>query len=324
MREFKVNNWLGLTKEGEYITIDQVKDIHTDYYCPACGEVLHGRALESELVERHFYHLQNNNLESCNCEQAYKRYWKDKFISVGEIMTLPFLNEITCIAKEIDYKVNSDLIADIYIKSSNDDDILILFEDNKQVENSNLNYTIFYLNFMELKRDLTNINECLVLLHSEQINKMNIEFKNKINDIASVFTRFLKIDFSECAVNINKCVSIKKEFELLGYKDECIIMDCLIDSLKKRTTAICKYKNINITKDEVKAVEFLINKLRAITKYNISLDVKMLKSMKYKIYNKGYYNNSWSKSVYFDLIKPIGLEFNSYINKIENILSNYE
>ena len=54
MREFKVNNWLGLTKEGEYITIDQVTDIHTDYYCPSCGEILHGRALESELVERHF------------------------------------------------------------------------------------------------------------------------------------------------------------------------------------------------------------------------------------------------------------------------------
>ena len=52
MREFKVNNWLGLTKEGEYVTIDQVTDIHTDYYCPSCGE----------------------------------------------IMTLPFLNEITCIA----------------------------------------------------------------------------------------------------------------------------------------------------------------------------------------------------------------------------------
>ena len=320
-KEFKVNNWLGLTKEGEYITIDQVTDIHTDYYCPSCGEILHGRALESELVERHFYHLQNNNLESCNCEQAYKKYWKDKFISVGEIMTLPFLNEITCIAKEIDYKVNSDLIADIYIKSSNDDNILILFEDNKTVENSDLNYTIYYLNFMELKRDLTNINECLILLHSEEINKLNNEFKNKINIMINEFKNNLHKEESNLGIDINKFTTLEEELRTLKYYGEYELMSGIIKSLKNRIIPKYTYKNVNIINSEVDALRKLIGTLSYVTKFNIDLDLKLLKSINYKIYNKGYYSNSWNRHIYFDFIKPLGQEFNTYISKIEKVFN---
>lgn len=322
MREFKVNNWLGLTKEGEYITIDQVKDIHTDYYCPACGEVLHGRALESELVERHFYHLQNNNLESCNCEQAYKRYWKDKFISVGEIITLPFLNEMTCIAKEIDYKINNDLTADIYIKSSNNDNILILFEDNKTVENSDLNYTIYYLNFMELKRDLTNINDCLVLLHSEEINKLNNEFKNKINDMANEFKENLKKEEYTCGIDIKRFSILEDELKRLKYFEEYELMNNIVKSLKSRNIPKYKYKHYTILEKEIEGLRKLLSTLLYITTLNIDLDIKLLKYINNKIYNKGYYINSWSKCIYFDLIKPLGQEFNTYINNIENIIKS--
>lgn len=324
MREFRVNNWLGLTKEGEYITIDQVKDIHTDYYCPACGEVLHGRALESELVERHFYHLQNNNLESCNCEQAYKRYWKDKFISVGEIITLPFLNEMTCINKEIDYKVNDILTADIYIKTANNDNVLILFDDDKQVQNSKLDYTIYHLNFMQLERDLSNLEECITLLHIEEINKTNRDFYNKITSLADRFKNHLNVDQLGCKVNINKYIELQKELNEAGYKDEYIIIDCLINSLKNRVSTTYKYKDKIISKEEIEGIGRVINKLKGLTNFNVNLEIRALKSINYKIYNKGYYNNSWSKSVYFDLIKPIGSEFNTYINNIENILNSNE
>lgn len=325
MKEFNnIHNWLALTKEGEYITIDQVTDIRTDYYCPSCGEVLHGRALESELVDRHFYHLQNNNLESCNCEQAYKRYWKDRFISVGEVITLPFLKEITCISKEIDYKINDNLTADIYVKTENNDNVLILFDNNKQVQNSDLNYTIYYLNFMQLERDLTNINECLTLLHIEEINRINKDFYDKINSLANKFKTNLTKDQASCKVNINKYIQLQEELHQAGYKDEYIIIDCLINSLKNRVSSVYKYNNIIIADEEIEAVGKLVNRLKGLTNFNVNLEVKALKSINYKIYNKGYYNKSWTRAIYFDLIRPIGSEFNLYINKVENILNNNE
>lgn len=321
MKEYSANNWLALTKEGEYITIDQVTDIHTDYYCPDCGEILHGKALNSEFVERHFWHLQNNNLNSCNCVTAYKRYWKDKFISIGEIITIPFLNNITCIAKEIDYKVNNDLIADIYIKSSNDDNILILFEDNKTVENSDLNYTIYYLNFMELKRDLTNINECLILLHSEEINKLNNEFKNKINIMINEFKNNLHKEEGNLGIDINKFTTLEEELITLKYYGEYELMSGIIKSLKNRIIPKYTYKNVNIINSEVDALRKLIGTLSYVTKFNIDLDLKLLKSINYKIYNKGYYSNSWNRHIYFDFIKPLGQEFNTYISKIEKVFN---
>ena len=323
MKEFNnVSTWLALTKEGEYITIDQVTDIHTDYYCPSCGEVLHGRALESELVDRHFYHLQNNNLESCNCEQAYKRYWKDRFISVGEVITLAFLKEITCISKETDYKISDSLTADIYIKTKNNDNVLILFDNNKQVENSDLNYTIYYLNFMRLERDLTNINECLTLLHSEQINKINIEFKNKIDEMVKEFKNDLKKEKSTCGIDINKFSVLEDELKKLKYFAEYEMMNNLIKSLKGRNIPTYEYKNYIILDKEITGLKKLLSTLLYITTLNIDLDVNLLKHINNKIYNKGYYSNSWSKCIYFDLIKPLAQEFNVYINSIESIINN--
>ena len=198
----------------------------------------------------------------------------------------------------------------------------MLFEDNKTVENSDLNYTIYYLNFMELKRDLTNINDCLVLLHSEEINKLNNEFKNKINDMANEFKENLKKEEYTCGIDIKRFSILEDELKRLKYFEEYELMNNIVKSLKSRNIPKYKYKHYTILEKEIEGLRKLLSTLLYITTLNIDLDIKLLKYINNKIYNKGYYINSWSKCIYFDLIKPLGQEFNTYINNIENIIKS--
>lgn len=175
-----LKNWLAMTKDNKYITIDKVTDNKQDYYCPCCNEVLRGRALESELIQPHFYHLQNDNLNSCNYENAYKRYWKEKLITLGEIINIPFIGDITCIELKNNYKVNEYIVADIYIRTKEDREILFLFapEDGNYI---NLNYDVFYVNFMNLEFNKSNLYNCLELIHSRDIDNLNSRFKQALS-----------------------------------------------------------------------------------------------------------------------------------------------
>lgn len=318
---FNVNNWLAETKEGNLITIDEVKDIHTDYFCCDCKEILHGRALESELVLPHFYHLQNNNLKSCNCESAYKRYWKDKLIGLGEIIELKFLHEVTCIHKEINYKVNDNITADIYFKTSEGNEILFLF---KKYEGNfiNLDYDIFYIDIMQLTLSKSNFKDNHYLLHSSDINKLN----NKLNNSISDFRLKLSNNFSkrerENKMDINKLVQIREELKGFKYLNECRAIDNIITSLENRNKTVSMYKGDIIDSSEIISALKLLSTLESVTKFNIDLDIKILKNINYKIYNKGYYTKPWDKSIYFDLIKPLGAEFQNYINEVEKIITN--
>lgn len=317
---FSVNNWLAETKEGNLITIDEVKDIHTDYFCCDCKEILHGRALESELVLPHFYHLQNNNLKSCNCESAYKRYWKDKLIGLGEIIELKFLNEVTCIHKEINYKVNEDITADIYFKTSEGQEILFLF---KKYDGNfiNLDYDIFYIDIMQLTLSKSNFKDNHYLLHSAAINKLNNKLNKSIDTLISKFKLNLNKTVEGSKIDIKQLTQIQEQLKELNYIEEYENMTNIIKSLQDKQQTIYTYKGNKIYTAEIIALGKLIQALKNVTIYNIDLDLNILKSINYKIYNKGYHKYAWSKLTYFDLIKPLGAEFQNYINEVEKIIN---
>lgn len=313
MTDIKIKNWLALTKDNKYITIDKVTDNKQDYYCPCCKEVLRGRALESNLVQPHFYHLQNDNLNSCNYENAYKRYWKDNLITVGEIIKVPYFNDVTCIELKYNYKVNN-IVADIYIRTKEDREILFLFapEDGNYI---NLNYDVFYVNFMNLEFNKSNLYNCLELIHSRDIDNLNNKFKQALSLKQGELKDKITKDNINLKVDINKIKSIKDELLKVNYLKEFELISNAINLLENRQRAYYKYKGQFTTCDEVEELNKLIDKLINITKYNIDLDVNILKKIDYNIYK-----TKWNKSIYFDFIKPISGLLKGYTRNIENII----
>lgn len=315
-----IKNWLAETKEGSLITINSAVN-GVDYYCPDCKEILHSRALNSELVTPHFYHLNNSKITNCSCEGAYKRYWREYLINVAEMIELKFLNNVTCIHKEINYKVNENMTADIYIKTGEGNNILFLFD--KHEENFiNLDYDVFYIDVMSLELNKSNFNDCHYLLHSAFINKLNRKLRNNVNyAIETVKNNLIKnTQQLNDNVSIDKFEILQNELYRASYLKEYKLIDDVINLLKGRQTTLYKYKNYNISNEEVQALKKLIAVLQQVTTLNIDLDINILKAINYKIYNKGYYNNSWSKCIYFDIIKPLATDFNTYIKEAENII----
>ena len=320
MSNFNINNWLAQTKEGDLITIDKAVN-GIDYYCPECGQILHSRALNSELITPHFYHLNNSKITNCSCEGAYKRYWREYLINVAEIIELKFLNNVTCIHKETNYKVNEDITADIYIKTKEGNNILFLFH---KLEGNfiNLDYDVFYIDVMNLELNKSNFNDCHYLLHSASINKLNMKLKYSIDNVINTIKNNLNKNIQQLNKNINidKFKMLQNDLYKANYMNEYNLINSIINSLQERQTTLYKYKNYNTSNEEVQALNKLIAVLQQVTTLNIDLDINILKAINYKIYNKGYYNNSWSKCIYFDIIKPLATNFNTYIKEVENII----
>lgn len=308
-----IKNWLALTKDNKYITIDKVTNNKEDYLCPCCNEVLRARALESELIQPHFYHLQNDNLNSCNYETAYKRYWKDNLISLGEIIELPFLGQITCLELKHNYKLN-DITADIYIKTDKGQEILFLFS---EVENkfNDLNYNIFYIDFMSLKLNRSNLLQCIKLLHSAEISKLNNKLKQKLLLIQKDIENKIKKESVRIDINIDKYKLLHSELLKANYYKESELMDDIILSLEIRQKEIYKYRGQIIEVAEVENLNKLVNKIIYATKYNIDTDINILKRIDYNIY-KG---SSWNRYIYFDFIKNISKLLKEHIKQLEEL-----
>lgn len=313
MNEKNLKNWLAITKEGKYITIDKAEDNKQNYYCPCCNEVLRAKALQSNLITPHFYHLQNDNLNSCNYENAYRRYWKENLISLGEIITIPFLNNITCIELKTDHKINNNLVADIYIKTLDNKEVLILF-DRSNINFKNYNYDVFCLNFLQLDFNKSNLNSCIECLYS-------IEVKQILDDLKDIITKKkqnIDISIKEVAtkvnIDINNIENVKSELiQYRFYKEAELINDVLI-LLDNRKSNFYRYKGQDITEEEFNNLNELISKILKITKFNIDISINTIKRIDFNIYK-----TKWNKSLYFDFIKPISASLKDIINKLESI-----
>ena len=309
-----IKNWLALTKDNKYITIDKVIDNKENYYCPCCGEILRGRALESNLIQPHFYHLQNDNLNSCNYENAYRRYWRDNLILLGEIIELPTLNNITCIELKTNYKINDTIVADIYIKTEKDQEVLFLF-DRINIDFLSLNYDIFYVDFMQLEFSKSNFKNCIELLHSAKIKNIVDNFKNDIIKIKQKIDISFKESLMDVNINIDNIVKTKDELiENRFYKEAELIEDVLI-LLNNRKSKHYKYKNQTISDQEFNNLNKLIDKVLYTTNFNIDINTSTLKKIDYNIY-KG---NKWNRFIYFDFIKPISDLLKDLIKQLEDI-----
>lgn len=309
-----IKNWLAVTKEGEFITINKAKDNKTDYFCPCCNEILRARALESECVTPHFYHLQNDNLNSCNYENAYKRYWKEHLITLGEIITVPYLNEITCIELINNYKINDDLTADIYIKTNEGKDIIFFFTDVTGYNFIDFKFDVFYVDFMKLELNKSNLLQCIKILNSTYIHIINNKLRQRLDGIKEDIMRKVTSDKQVVNLNINKFKQLKDELLQVNYIEEYKMIDSVIKSIEQRQKPIYKYKGNIVQAEELNNLIALINKIIYTTKLNINIDLNILRIIDSNIY-KG---SKWSKCIYFDYIKNISNLLKEHIKQLEN------
>lgn len=314
INEKSLKNWLALTKEGKYITIDKVDSNKQDYYCPCCQEVLRGRALESNLIQPHFYHLQNDNLNSCNYENAYRRYWKDNLILLAEVIELPILKTITCIDLKINYKVNDILTADIYIKTDQGQQVLFLF-DKSNIDFLKYDYDIFYIDFLQLEFNKSNFNSCIEILHSAKVKSLIENFKNDIAKIKQKIDISFKEDATEVNVNINNILNVKNELIQNRFYKEAELIEDVLMLINNRLHKFYTYKKQNIYEDEYIKLNNLIDKILNTKNSNLNTDIGAFKKIDYNIY-KG---TKWNRFIYFDFIKPISDLIKGLINQLELI-----
>lgn len=179
-----VKLWLGLTKEKKFITIDKAIN-GIDYYCPECSSIIHSRALESEYMSPHFYHL---NLNNCECLEAIKKYWKEYLIGIGEIIELPKQSETTIIDKRIDFELHKNDITikvDLMLKTIENKFIIITFNnDIEYIDKLKIfEYPIYYIDINKLKCNKSADTKKLYQLLYIKINKDIKTFETELNTI---------------------------------------------------------------------------------------------------------------------------------------------
>jgi hypothetical protein len=179
-----VGLWLALDENNKFITIDKAIN-KKDYYCPECKSIVHSRALNSDYMSPHFYHL---NLGNCDCLEAIKQYWKEYLVGVGEIIELPKLYEITIIDKRIDFELKkNDLTVkvDLMLKTVENKFIIITFNnDTEYIDKLKIfEYPVFYIGINKLKCNKPkDINKLYQLLYMK-INTDVKAFESQINTI---------------------------------------------------------------------------------------------------------------------------------------------
>lgn len=179
-----VNLWLGLTKDNKFITIDKAQN-GVDYICPECESTIRARALNSEYMSPHFFHL---NLNNCTCQDAIKQYWKEYLVGVGEIIELPKLKETTIIDKRINFELKkNDLIVkvDLMLKTIENKFIIITFNnDNEYIDKLKIfEYPIYYIDINKLKCNKPkDINKLFELIYMKGANKIKT-FESELDTI---------------------------------------------------------------------------------------------------------------------------------------------
>lgn len=84
----RVNIWLAKDENGNLVNILEAEQ-GKDYYCLECGEILRARALTSEKVTPHFYHLNNSNCGGgINNESEIHKYFKANLFHVNDTFVI--------------------------------------------------------------------------------------------------------------------------------------------------------------------------------------------------------------------------------------------
>lgn len=165
-----------------------------DYFCPCCGEIVHCRAIESEKVREHFYHLDKTNCDGG--ESALHKYWKHHLVNIGEIIELPKIGRVKCLNRWIEYATKDGKYRpDLIIKTSSSKYRFVVLEilnsNRKDIETYNkiwdmYKYPVYEIDVKRLSRDRNNLTDCLKLLYSPEKQKFVIDTKQKIKALYKV------------------------------------------------------------------------------------------------------------------------------------------
>ena len=165
-----------------------------DYFCPSCGEVVHCRAMESDKVREHFYHLDKTNCDGG--ESSLHKYWKYHLINIGEIIELPKISRVKCLDRWIEYATKDGKYRpDLIIKTSSSKYRFVVLEilntNRKDVDAYNeiwdtYRYPVYEIDVKRLNRDKSNITSCLKLLYSPEKQKFVMETKQQIKELYKV------------------------------------------------------------------------------------------------------------------------------------------
>lgn len=183
-----VQTWLSLDENKKFITIDKAVN-GVDYYCCECGSILHSRALNSDCMSPHFYHLANEH-SMCTCLESIKQYWKEYLVGIGEIIELPKLNETIIIDKRIDFELRKNdmtIKVDLMLKTIEKKFIIITFNnDAEYIDKLKLfEYPIYYIDINKLKCNKSADRKKLFELLYMKQDKNKKSFETELNTIRS-------------------------------------------------------------------------------------------------------------------------------------------
>jgi|GEM_PF-5821170 len=286
MRNNEVQLWIALDKNKNYIFIENAIQ-GEDYYCPSCGGIVRARAINSNLVTEHFYHINR-----CNCnggESSLHLYWKNNLINIGEEIYLPTIGNITCIDKRIEFTFNTkDGIyrPDLIIKTDNPNNRFIIFEiyntNKKNISEyediwNELKYPVFEIDVKNLRKNKDNLNEELTLLYDRNKEYFIKNSKMIIGQLYNKLTERIENKNIEIPRDIQKMID-------LGFVSEIEIINKIKSYPYKR-----KYP----------FDEGILNQYSYIfeNNLNVKMSIDNLKMMLTKQW--------WSKNTYKDIVIPL-------------------
>ena len=165
-----------------------------DYFCPSCGEIVHCRAIESDKVRAHFYHLNKSNCDGG--ESSLHKYWKYHLINVNEIIELPKIGRVKCLDRWIEYSTKDGKYRpDLIIKTSSSKYRFIVLEilntNRKDMGTYNeiwdtYKYPVYEINVKRLNRDKSNITSCLKILYSPEKREFVLNTRQQIRKLYKV------------------------------------------------------------------------------------------------------------------------------------------
>lgn len=192
----KVTMCMALDGNGNFVDI---KDAYAkDYICPDCGGIVRPRAKESDIVAEHFYHLSKTE---CTGEGAIHKYWKENYIKVGQVLTLPVVGTIRCVDVRVEFRMENETgiyQPDLIIKTDNKTYDYIIFE----MYNTNKKSKWEYLSKWKF------IDKMVYEVDVNKIYKDNIDyFKGRI-----IFDPFFKFRLRKIKNNIFKIKNMKQSY----------------------------------------------------------------------------------------------------------------
>jgi len=321
----EVKLWIAMDENNKMITINK-SEPKKDYICAECNEIVRARALNSEYMSAHYYHL---NGSECSCEDAIHKYWKENFINIGDTIYLKGIGNITCIDRRIEFTFNTKegiYKPDLVIKTDNKQYQFIVIEiyntnakDNTEYMYrwNELKYNVYELNVNGLNLNKSNYNQQLELIYNHKIEAMKKEFEeytykmrdniNSLEIIDNKYNNDIKSEQTKESKPFGKTidigiVTVEQRFKRMFEDDN--------DTIRKTTYYTYKGKNIN---------SYQIYQLKRILESLQVLDIYLYSEIPAKLNNviENIFKIKWDKLLYFDIIKPL----NSKIKQLNDNIS---